>query len=46
MALVTVVATPRGLLGNQQRGLAQWHTPREGSSARGDGSSIGTDRRS
>jgi len=29
MALVTVVATPRGLLGNQQRGLAQWHTPRE-----------------
>jgi poly-beta-1,6-N-acetyl-D-glucosamine synthase len=29
MALVTVVSTPRGFLGTQKRGLAQWHTPRD-----------------
>ena len=31
MALVTVVSTPRGLFGDQKRGLARWHTPRPSS---------------
>jgi biofilm PGA synthesis N-glycosyltransferase PgaC len=28
MALITVASTPRGILGDRKRGLAQWHTPR------------------
>jgi len=28
MALITVASTPRGVLGDHRRGLAQWHTPR------------------
>lgn len=28
MALVTVVATPRGLIADHERGLARWHSPR------------------
>jgi biofilm PGA synthesis N-glycosyltransferase PgaC len=30
MAFITVTSTPRGLIGDHRRGLAQWHTPRIG----------------